>query len=101
MSDAAARERVATVLRDILQQALDAAPEEIVPEARVIDDLGAESIDLLDIRFRIERALGLKITNAELSAAFSAAKSAEEFRRLFTVGAMGDYLVARLEQAGG
>ncbi len=101
MSDTAVRERVTAVLRDILQQALDVTPEEIVPKARVIDDLGAESIDLLDIRFRVERALGLRITNAELTAAFSAAKSAEEFRRLFTVGAMGDYLVGRLEQAGG
>ena len=47
--------------------ALGAEPEEVTSDATLLDDLGAESIDLLDILFRIERSLGVKITAGELA----------------------------------
>ena len=47
--------------------ALGAEPEEVTADATLLDDLGAESIDLLDILFRIERSLGVKITAGELA----------------------------------
>lgn len=87
---------IAAILRDALEVPVTA----IVPTARLIDDLGAESIDLLDIRFRIEKALGLRITNDELLQAFGEGATAQEFRELFTVEAMVRYLTARLEAAG-
>jgi hypothetical protein len=40
--------------------------DEIKPTATLRGDLGAESIDLLDIVFRLEREFGIKIPNAEL-----------------------------------
>ena len=42
-------------------------PIEVEPDASLLDDLGAESIDLLDVLFRIERASGTKITAADLA----------------------------------
>ena len=36
-------------------------------DATLMDDLGAESIDLLDILFRIERSTGVKIQASDLS----------------------------------
>jgi acyl carrier protein len=39
---------------------------EIAPGARLQSDLGAESIDFLDILFRLEREFGIKIDRAEL-----------------------------------
>lgn len=56
-------ESVASAVAD----ALGAEPEEVTAEATLLDDLGAESIDLLDILFRIERSLGVKITAGELA----------------------------------
>lgn len=47
--------------------AVGADLEEVTPDATLLGDLGAESIDLLDILFRIERALGVKITAGELA----------------------------------
>jgi acyl carrier protein len=42
-------------------EALGVEDEEINTEARLMDDLGAESIDFLDIFFRVERAFGVRM----------------------------------------
>lgn len=98
MSNESLHERVIRAVYNTLQGALELELDEIYGEASIMNDLGAESIDLLDLRFRLEKELGFKITQEELSEAFNAAKSAEEFRRLFTVDAMCDYLVKRMEE---
>jgi len=38
----------------------------VTPDATLFKDLGAESIDLLDIVFRLERNFGIKIPRGEL-----------------------------------
>jgi acyl carrier protein len=40
--------------------------DEVVPEATMVGDLGAESIDFLDIVFRLEKAFGIEIPRSEL-----------------------------------
>ena len=50
----------------VLEDALGADPEEITPEATLGPDLGAESIDYLDIVFRLEKEFGIKIDQAEM-----------------------------------
>ncbi len=49
-----------------LVEALNVDEEEIKPEATLQGDLGAESIDFLDIVFRLEREFGIKIPRGEL-----------------------------------
>jgi acyl carrier protein len=49
-----------------LVQALNVDEEDVTPGAKLQGDLGAESIDFLDIVFRLERAFGIKIPRAEL-----------------------------------
>ena len=80
----------------ILVGVLSVDPARIVPPARVMTDLGAESIDLLDLRFRVEREFGLRISNQELATAFGPKLTAEQFRELFTVGAIVGYVEQRL-----
>jgi acyl carrier protein len=46
--------------------ALGASEDEVTADATLMDDLGAESIDLLDILFRIERSTGVKIQASDL-----------------------------------
>ena len=41
-------------------------PEEVTLDASLIDDLGAESIDFLDIVFRLERAFKVKIPRGKI-----------------------------------
>src|ERR1700741_5442292 len=50
-----------------LVEALNVDEEEIKPTSTLQGDLGAESIDFLDIVFRLERAFGIKIPRGELS----------------------------------
>ncbi|MCS7016317.1 MAG: acyl carrier protein [Gemmatales bacterium] len=49
-----------------LVDSLNVEPEEIRPDATLQGDLGAESIDFLDIVFRLERGFGIKIPRGEL-----------------------------------
>src|SRR3954469_3308564 len=49
-----------------LVEALNVDEEEIQPDSTLQGDLGAESIDFLDIVFRLEREFGIKIPRGEL-----------------------------------
>jgi acyl carrier protein len=49
-----------------LVDALNVEQEEIKPTSTLQGDLGAESIDFLDIVFRLEREFGIKIPRNEL-----------------------------------
>src|SRR5271155_3628543 len=49
-----------------LVEALNVDEEEIKPTSTLEGDLGAESIDFLDIVFRLEREFGIKIPRGEL-----------------------------------
>ncbi|MEM1444710.1 MAG: phosphopantetheine-binding protein [Planctomycetota bacterium] len=51
---------------EVLEDALGVDEDEVSPEATLGPDLGAESIDYLDIVFRLEKAFGIKIDQAEL-----------------------------------
>lgn len=60
------REEIEAKVRDVLAEALCIDEDEVVPEATLTGDLGAESIDFLDIVFRLEQAFELKIQQGEL-----------------------------------
>src|SRR3954465_12600132 len=49
-----------------LVEALNVDEDEIQPTSTLQGDLGAESIDFLDIVFRLEREFGIKIPRGEL-----------------------------------
>ena len=53
-------------IRDALVEALGVDDDEVTPEATLVGDLGAESIDFLDIVFRLEKAFDIKIPRGEL-----------------------------------
>jgi acyl carrier protein len=82
-----------------LREALEVDEPEIVDRARIMTDLGAESIDLLDIRFRLEHALGIKVSDEEFVRAFSKARNTQEFAEAFTVAALCALLITRMESA--
>ena len=83
-------------VRRILAEALSVEADSIKPESRIMDDLNAESIDLLDIRFRVEKAFTFRITAEDLAQAFQGTTSAEEFRARFTVDALCRYVSYRI-----
>jgi acyl carrier protein len=55
-----------TKVQQTLAGALGVDESEIIPEASLKRDLGAESIDFIDIVFRLEKAFDLKIPAGDL-----------------------------------
>jgi acyl carrier protein len=61
-----ASQTVYTKVAHVMTQVLNVDGEEITPYATLQGDLGAESVDFLDIVFRLEREFGIKIPHDEL-----------------------------------
>ena len=60
------QEEIYTKVSATLVEALNVDEEDIKPTSTLQGDLGAESIDFLDIVFRLEREFGIKIPRGEL-----------------------------------
>ena len=60
------RAEVEAILRDILADSLGISATEVTPPAALVRDLGAESIDFLDIGFKIQQLLGVNLQTAEI-----------------------------------
>jgi acyl carrier protein len=63
---AMSRDEIFSKVQAVLVDALGVDDDEVTPTAVIRDDLGAESIDFLDIMFRLEKAFGIKIPRGEL-----------------------------------
>ncbi|OLE24445.1 MAG: acyl carrier protein [Actinobacteria bacterium 13_1_20CM_3_71_11] len=61
------RSEVTEAVKQAVVDALGLEADEVTPDATLLDDLGAESIDLLDILFRLERSIKIKIQAAQLA----------------------------------
>jgi acyl carrier protein len=59
-------DEIFTKVRTTLVDALSVDDEQVTPTARLKGDLGAESIDFLDIVFRLEKQFGVTIPREEL-----------------------------------
>ena len=61
------KDEIASTTQTAVADALGLEEDEVTPDATLMDELGAESIDLLDILFRLERAVGVKIQASDLA----------------------------------
>lgn len=62
----ASADEILDKVRETLVDALGVDDDEVTPTATLIGDLGAESIDFLDIVFRLEKCFDIKIPRGEL-----------------------------------
>ena len=62
----ATKDEIYSRVQEALVDALGVEEEEVTPEATLQGDLDAESIDFLDIVFRLEKAFDIKIERGEL-----------------------------------
>lgn len=67
-------------------EALELDEDEIQWDSKILDDLGAESLDLLDIVFRLEREFDIQIPRGQLSAEAGPENGGEENGRLTEAG---------------
>ena len=64
---ALAQEEIFEKVQEALVDALGVDDDEVTREATLVGDLGAESIDFLDIVFKLEKAFDITIPREELS----------------------------------
>jgi len=92
---------VATVEADVINivaQALMLKPERITPDSRLFSDLGAESIDVLDIRFRLERHFEITIADGAIIRSLGAALSRAELDAAFTPASIARFILGVFDQ---
>ena len=63
---AMSRDEVYEEVKEVLIDALGLDDDEVTPKSTLMGDLGAESIDFLDIVFRLEKAFEIKVPREEL-----------------------------------
>lgn len=60
------RDEISRRVEEVLVEALGVDSEDVKADATLTSDLGAESIDFLDIQFRLEKTFDIKIPKGEL-----------------------------------
>jgi acyl carrier protein len=63
---AMSRDEIYDEVKEVMVDALGLDDDEVTESATLMGDLGAESIDFLDIVFRLEKSFGIKIPREEL-----------------------------------
>jgi len=105
MSDTAPETLTETAIddavREIVAEALARDPASVRLESALMGDLGAESLDFLDVVFKLERRFGIEITRGEMERAARGDMSEEEFAPGGVISAAGlERLRALMPEAG-
>lgn len=83
-------------VRDIIADALYLEKDEVTKNASLMKDLGAESIDFLDIIFRLEKEFSIKIPKGEIERRAKGNLSDSEFA---VDGKLTDLALAQLKKS--
>ena len=75
--------QLAEKVKQIVIQQLGVKAEEVKPEARLVEDLGADSLDAVELVMALEEEFGVEIPD-------------EDAAKLVTVGAVVQYLEQKL-----
>jgi len=59
-------EAILAAMRDLVADRLARRPGDVTAESRLVDDLGADSLDFVDLVFAIEKRFGVKLRDDEL-----------------------------------
>jgi len=83
-----ATQGVADGLREIMAARLGLPAEQLVPEARLVEDLGLDSLDAVELAISVERKFDIEVPEEELT-------------KLKTVADMVALVESRVKQAPG
>ncbi|PLV56782.1 acyl carrier protein [Thermotoga sp. SG1] len=62
----ASREEILSKVKSIISEKLGVDEAQVTEEAKLIDDLGADSLDLVDLVMDFESEFGVKVDDADL-----------------------------------
>ncbi len=77
------REEIMQKVRKVIASQLEIDEEKVIPDASVIDDLGADSLDIVEIIMSLEEEFGIEIPD-------------EDAEKLNRVKLVVEYLAGRL-----
>lgn len=60
-----ATEEIVRRVKDLIAESLGVNPTEVVPDASFIDDLGADSLDIVELVMAIEKEFGIEIPDED------------------------------------
>jgi len=52
-------------LKEIIVEELDVTPEQVTPDARFQEDLGADSLDVVELIMKIEEKFGIEVPDTD------------------------------------
>ena len=78
------KEEIVGKVQDLISQSLGVSPDEIVPSASFIDDLGADSLDIVELVMLIEKEFDIEIPD-------------EDAEKIQTIGDVVTYLQEHVE----
>lgn len=79
---------IAERFKDIVIENLDVDEDEVTPEASFTDDLGADSLDIVELSMAVEEAFDFEIDENE----------DDDYGRISTVGQAVAYIEARVSK---
>ena len=97
MSSAAAipSEDLLRTVREVIAEVRGLAPDKVRADSLLMADLGADSLDFLDVVFKLERAFDIQITRGEMERAARGDMTEDEFA---PGGVIGEKGLARLRE---
>lgn len=66
---------------DILVQRLSVQPAQIRPDSRLMEDLGADSLDVVEIVMQLEETFGIEITDEQAESVRTVSELLEQLKR--------------------
>lgn len=96
MKTAFSQEKLTSGVISIISDALRIDEGKIKLNSRILKDLKAESIDLLDIRFSIEKQYGLKIGENEIRESVKKAFPGSDIQEKLTVQSIINFVTGKL-----
>jgi acyl carrier protein len=98
MSEKFSNEEIRKKLNSIISYALRIDPDKVTAGSRIIADLKAESLDILDIRFSVEQEFGFKLKEHEIIDTIGKDITSTEFIEVFTVSSLAYFIENKLKQ---
>lgn len=92
------RDEISKGIVSIVSEALRADKNKIKTDSRLFKDLDAESLDLLDIRFSLEKEFDIKIGEDEIKKSIENSDVAEIFMDKLTIGRLTEFVCNKLNQ---
>ena len=69
-------------IQNMLAEALNVPVEKVLPEAKIVEDLGADSLDVVELLSRLEDEYGVMIPDDEVESIVTVADVVAEIEKL-------------------